>query len=606
MTDDKKTVATAATAMDEDAAESGDRAFLVVYLGQGDDQRTRVVELPDGVEVTVGRTRGATIWVDDEKVSRLHSRIQRRKAEIVVEDLGSRNGTRVNGTRIEAPSRVVSGDEIGIGAAVFVVGVTTRLRRRTPVGSLSDLEERLAAEVDRAARYRRPLGLVMLRLDGQAAAADAAIDHVARVVRRMDYLAEYGPDEFGIVLPEADRTAAHITARRVVEEARKAALAHGGVAAHAGVASFSDDGVQPLELLSAARAALRVARVGGGDDGVAGAPVETGPRDEGVIIKDPQMQRVHALIRRVADTPITVLILGETGVGKEVVAEALHRQSSRAAKPFVKLNCASLAETILESELFGHERGAFTGADRRKIGYFEAAEGGTLLLDEIGEVPLSVQVKLLRVLEDRKVLRLGGTAEIPVDVRVVCATNRDLDVAVKRGQFREDLFFRVSAFSVLVPPLRDRPLEVGPLAEDFAQRFAKELKQPTPRFAADAMRALQTYAWPGNVRELRNAVERAIVLQPSGTVEVEHLPERIRDAASGGGILPPIAGNLPLGDTLDVREHVEGVEKAAIVAALAACAGNQTRAAVKLGLSRRALIYKLEKYGLKPPPGSPR
>jgi transcriptional regulator with GAF, ATPase, and Fis domain len=300
---------------------------------------------------------------------------------------------------------------------------------------------------------------------------------------------------------------------------------------------------------------------------------------------------------------MTVLVLGETGAGKELVAEALHRKSQRKDRQLVKLNCASLPETLLESELFGYEKGAFTGADKRKIGYFEAAAGGTLFLDEIGEMPLSLQAKLLRALERRVITRVGGTAEVPVDVRVVAATNRDLDKEVARGRFREDLFFRVSAFTLMVPPLRDRPGEIPLLSEHFVRRFAKELGQAPPTLAPAALDVLVRYTWPGNVRELRNAIERAVVLQSGGVIGPEHLPERAREAAQRAPAAR-VGTLVPVGDGVDMREQIAEVERAAIVAALEACGGNQTRAAERLGLSRRALIYKLEKYGLKAPPGA--
>jgi DNA-binding NtrC family response regulator len=565
-----------------------ERAFLVVYP-EGDGA-SRVLELPEGVEVTFGRSRGCTVLVDTEKVSRQHARVVRRGADIVVEDLGSRNGTRVNGVRIEGPTRVTSGDEVGVGPLVALVGVTTPLRRRMVVGAASYLDERLAAEVDRATRYHRPLGLVALRLQGPG--IDAALDRIAGILRRMDCLAEYAPDEYVVILPEADRAATESTARRIAAEGR----ALGDIEIRLGVAAVPGAGQGPGDLLGRARAALRRARLGGGTDGIAGAPDEEPPAREDRVVLDPQMRRLYELCAKLADKPITVLVLGETGAGKELLAAELHARSSRAGKPFVKLNCAALVETLLESELFGHERGAFTGADRRKVGWFEAASGGVIFLDEIGEMPLSLQAKLLRVLETRKITRLGGTAEVDVDVRVVCATNRDLAREVQRGRFREDLYFRVGGFVLLVPPLRDRRSEIIPLAEHFVRGFARELGQSAPPLSAEARAALEAHPWPGNVRELKNAMERAVALVSSGPIELEHLPAPILDARPGA---PEGSG----GEVLDVREKLNDVERATIVAALAACGGNQTRAAQSLRLSRRALIYKMEKYGLKPPPG---
>ncbi|MCE9577924.1 MAG: sigma 54-interacting transcriptional regulator [Deltaproteobacteria bacterium] len=544
-----------------------------------------MVELPDGAEIVFGRSRAVTIPVDHDKVSRQHARVTRRGGQIVVEDLGSRNGTRVNGEKIEGPQPVVAGDEIAVGPAVAVVGVASRLGRDARIASPDTLDDRLASEVDRALRYHRPLAVIMLRLEGEVGVIDAAVERVAGNVRRMDQIAEYGRDEYAVIVPEADRTGALEAARRITADA-----AAPGLIVHAGVAACPDDGGTPDALIAAARAALRVARTGAVE--VAAPPVVPIPGDP--VANAPAMRRLYELVARIADTPITVLVMGETGAGKELVTEALHLGSSRRAQPLIKLNCASLPETLLESELFGHERGSFTGAERRKLGYFEAATGGTLFLDELGEMPLGLQAKLLRVLERRAIIRVGGTSEIGVDVRVVAATHRDLEDEIKRGRFREDLYFRISGFTLVVPPLRDRHEDIGPLVDRFARGFAQELGQREPGVTPAAREALAAYAWPGNVRELRNAIERAVVLSAGATIDLSHLPDKVRDAARRQA--PPSASST------DMREQLAEMERAAIEAALAAVGDNQTRAAERLGISRRALIYKMEKYGLKPPP----
>ncbi len=596
MVKDDRTTATQAIIADPLAGErERGRAFLVVHHGVGQEARGRVVPLPDGQEVVIGRLPSTTVFIDDDLVSRRHASVLRRGAEILVRDLGSRNGTRVNGVAIEAPTRVSAGDEIAVGPVIAVVGVTTGLRLHTRVGSAADLDERFSAEVDRAVRYRRPLGLAMVRLDGPPHLAADAVDRLARILRRMDFLAQYGPDEYAVVLPEADRGATEAAARRLAVEARPSGRG-GALAIHAGLAVCPDDGATAGELISRARAALRAARRspdgprGGGAQVVAEPPADEVAPGTNVVVVDPLMKRVFAMARRVAETPITVLILGETGVGKEIIANAIHRQSPRAGGPFQALNCSALPETLLESELFGHERGAFTGADRRKLGYFEAAGGGTLFLDEIGEMPPGVQAKLLRVLEQRVITRVGGTQALPIDVRVICATNRDLEAEVKRGRFREDLYFRVGAFTMLVPPLRDRRSEILPLAQHFARQFALELGQPPPAFTAAARAAIEAYDWPGNVRELRNAVERAVVLEPRGTIDLEDLPERVHRGS------PAIDGGDEPG--MPARSRVAEVEKGALIEALEACQGNQTHAARRLGISRFAVIRLMKKYGL--------
>nr|MBA2539651.1 sigma-54-dependent Fis family transcriptional regulator [Deltaproteobacteria bacterium] len=352
-----------------------------------------------------------------------------------------------------------------------------------------------------------------------------------------------------------------------------------------GTAVCPEHGTTAASLMAALRASLRTGR----------PPAEAAPMTPpgGAIVVDPAMRRVYALVEKIASSAMTVLILGETGVGKELVAEAIHRGSTRPAGPLIKLNCAALPETLLESELFGHEKGSFTGADRRKIGFFEAADGGTLFLDEIGEMPLALQAKLLRVLERKVITRVGGTTEVATDVRVVAATHRDLEAEVREGRFRQDLMFRIGGFAIAVPPLRDRPAEILPLAMHFAKIAAAEQRRAAPALTADATDALLGYAWPGNVRELENAIERALVLCED-TITAADLPDRLRDAQQR--VRPVTVAPT------DIPGQLADLERSAIVAALAAEGDNQTRAARSLGISRRALIYKMEKYGLKPPP----
>jgi DNA-binding NtrC family response regulator len=301
------------------------------------------------------------------------------------------------------------------------------------------------------------------------------------------------------------------------------------------------------------------------------------------VIANPVMARVYELCQKVATTPLSVLVSGETGVGKERVAEAIHGFSARAGKPFVRLHMAALPESLLESELFGHERGAFSGADRRHVGYFESASGGTLFLDEIGELPAATQTKLLRALETKRVARLGSTSEIDVDIRVVAATNRDLAAETRAGRFREDLFFRLSAFRIHVPPLRERRDEIQLLAALFAREMARSLGVATPALAPDALAALLRHAWPGNVRELKHVIEAGCVLAAPGEIRLEHLAESVTEAP---GAQPPRA---PVGSS----------ERDELVTALESNGGNQTKTALQLGISRRTLIYRMRKYDIR-------
>jgi len=309
---------------------------------------------------------------------------------------------------------------------------------------------------------------------------------------------------------------------------------------------------------------------------------ETLPPD--IVVIDPVVRELHAIVQRIAVDDISVLLLGETGVGKEIFAETIHRLSKRRDGAFLRLNCAALTETLLESELFGHERGAFTGAVATKPGLLESATGGTVFLDEVGELPLSIQAKLLRIIEERKVLRLGSLTPRAIDVRFVSATNRDLDAEIERGAFRRDLYFRINGISLSIPPLRDRPRELEELARRFAEMAAKRRGRQAPRLAADALAALRAHAWPGNIRELRNVVERAVLLCDD-ELTAQHL-----------GLLSP-----PREPPAKLRTEVDAFEKQRIVDALEQCGGNQTRAAKLLGISRRTLTNRLNEYGLPRP-----
>jgi DNA-binding NtrC family response regulator len=333
------------------------------------------------------------------------------------------------------------------------------------------------------------------------------------------------------------------------------------------------------------------------------------------IVMDPAMQSLYEQVSLAAQGSISILLIGETGVGKEVVARTIHRRSPRADKPFLALNCAALPEALLESELLGHEKGAFTGALQARPGLFEVADGGTIFLDEIGELPMPIQVKLLRVLEDRKVLRVGSRTPRSINVRFISATNRDLEAEIDGGTFRRDLFFRLDGITFSIPPLRERVLEILPLSRAFIKNACQELSRPSiPDLSSDAIAVLERYRWPGNIRELRNAIERAVILCQGDAIRPKHLPPRMQIEAMSGPAPPSH-------DASAAREAVEAVgsgdedpdpneqrridaqvrERERIIAALAECAGNQTQAAKVLGISRRTLVSRLGAYNLPRP-----
>ncbi len=310
---------------------------------------------------------------------------------------------------------------------------------------------------------------------------------------------------------------------------------------------------------------------------------------ENIIGKSPAMTEIFEVVQQVAPTRATVLVLGESGTGKELIAKALHQLSPRAKQPFVTVHCAALAPTLLESELFGHEKGAFTGAHERRIGRFEQAQGGTLFLDEIGEIDATIQVKLLRFLGERTFERVGSNKTLTADLRLVAATNKNLEELVKAGKFREDLFFRLRVVEIVLPPLRERSGDIPLLAQSFLREFARENGKAVNDFTVDALAALMNFSWPGNVRELRTAIEHAVVLSRSERISLRDLPPSVR----GGGA----AGDTKLlqGKTLTVKD----AEQQLIMRALKETDGNRTRAAQKIGMSRRTFHRKLHEYHLE-------
>jgi two-component system, NtrC family, response regulator AtoC len=325
------------------------------------------------------------------------------------------------------------------------------------------------------------------------------------------------------------------------------------------------------------------------------------------VLKSDAMRRLYRLAERAAAGAtagglITVLVLGETGTGKEVLANWIHRRSPRANGPFVCINCAALTETLLESELFGHEKGAFTGASAAKPGLLETAAGGTVFLGEIGEMNPALQTKLLRALESREIMRVGGRATRAIDVRFIAATNRELEADVASKRFRQDLYFRLNGITLTIPPLRERVEDISPLARRFIAQASRVAGRRPPRLSTEAFELLQAYSWPGNIRELRNVMERALVLCEGSEISVEHLPvEKLRLERMGA----PPASDAPARATAPNAGHGDGVgddrERERILGAMTEFGGNQTRVAAKLGIARGTLISRLERYGIKRP-----
>lgn len=535
--------------------------------------------LSPGAEMVIGRSTSCDVHLDDPMASRRHARLYLGESA-AVEDLGSANGTRVRDALI-APHTLTSiapGEIINIGSTLLVMQQTRHSNGARRAWSHGYFERRLQDECLQSERGGARFALVRLHVEN-AAPWTRVVPVLARELPPPQLFAAYGPQDFELLLLEPGIPDVERTIERLRGE-----LAAADAPARFGVAWYPRDGRTADALLARANGAVRLS---GGE-----------PLGPTVELASEEMKRAYDMATRAAPTNISALLLGETGVGKEVMTRAIHAMSTRAGKPFLALNCAGLSEGIIESELFGHEQGSYTGATASKIGLLESANGGTLFLDELGEMPLTIQAKLLRVLETREVLPVGARQARPIDVRIVSATNRDLDVEVERGTFRRDLFYRLNGISITIPPLRERRSEIEPLARLFLERAAEACgRSPAPRLSAEATAALLAYDWPGNLRELRNIMERAVLLCDGTEIGIAHLPEeKLKDlvSSSGGRATPPSPGARAL--TVEER-----VERARMIAALDHNGWNQSRAAEELGIPRRTFISKLARYDIPRP-----
>lgn len=558
------------------------------YLLVVDGDTSSIFHLPYRGSVLIGRAPEAELRVQHGSVSREHAKLWREGDVLRISDLESHNGTRVNGELLDAPRTLNRGDVISVGDVVVIVHFVTPLTIARAAYDESNWRRRLVEESERALAFNRSFAVVAL-LD----APRRALDELANHLRVIDAIGIGDGGYSFALLPEVDRAGA----RLLVDEAL--ARLGDGATIRGGLAMCPSDACDADTLLLVARGAARKARHGMVvDASEAGTTLQLGERR--VIVSDPAMIRAYALLEKLAASELSVLISGETGVGKENAAYALHHWSKRSG-PFTAMNCAALGpESLVDSELFGHDKGAFTGAIAAKAGLFESAAKGTVFLDEVGELPLVIQAKLLRALETRTIVRVGETRERAIDVRLVAATNRSLEAEVAAGRFRQDLYFRLCGATVILPPLRDRCSEIALLARTLLDDACRRAGRPPLSITAAAMQTLLAHTWPGNVRELKNTMDYVAAAAPDDHVEPSDLPERLVGASS-----IPVAKGPSTSLVVDagtgfrpIAEELDELERRRMAEALVAANGVKARAAQLIQMPIRTFTHKAKHYKL--------
>lgn len=580
--------------------------FLII-----EERDSRRFDLPDAGQLVIGREERSgvnMILIQHRAISRQHARVTISPSGVLLEDLGSHNGTQVNGERLQKPRVLLSGDIVSIGNIHLALYRQSAPPQRAAVGEAGAIQQRLDEDLARARRFGHTLAVVCL--DTGTETVDRAQWNilVSDKLRLIDFVAWRSPTQLILLLPDLDREEVETLFLGIHDVLGVAASS-----VRSAYALFPADGVDGPSLLSGAEHAARRGSPGQLRSLRQAATIhEVG--DQRILVADAAMARVYERVFLLAEDDLPVLIQGETGAGKELVAAALHYGSSRRAGPYVTQNCAGIPDGMVDSVLFGHERGAFTDAKDAQAGLFERADGGTLFLDEISEMNLATQAKLLRVLEDRKSARIGSKHP-PREhrFRLLAATNRDLRIAVREGRFRQDLYQRINCATIFLKPLRERPSELAQLAEEFLRRECGRRNCPAPRLSNAVYEWLHSYSWPGNVRELRNLMTylAATVREPS--IELWHLPEHMKEAPTeptGTGTAPASVETQesttimqPRVQTakvefLPIAQELHDLEKQRMQEALAATGGVINQAARLIQMPERTFFKRMKEYSI--------
>ncbi len=585
------------------------RVSLLFYSSGG----ARMVPLETDTPLVVGRVRPSDVIIPDMSLSRQHARFHLKEEEVWVEDLDSTNGVQVNGEMI-TQTVIKPGDNITLGTVTASIHFTGAVEPKLQgIDSHEQFLIHLENEVGQAKFFKRKLALLMVTsLRSKEKHLIHWYPRVRQLLRPVDRIALYSANAVHILMPNTVRDEAMALAQKIIHlrDPDDPPL-------YCGTAMFPATASSAEELIEVSREAAHSAN---SDQPVQDAAAYTAPLtlDPSPVIQSPAMIEVYNVVDRLARSVIPVLIFGETGVGKELVARAIHERGERQSKNLHCINCGAIPAQLMESALFGHERGAFTSAERKTKGVFEEAEGGTVLLDEIGELAPPAQAALLRVLEVKRITRVGSNKEIPVNVRILAATHCDLEAMCRTGTFRWDLLYRLNTMTLKVPPLRDRSEEILSLAMHFVGMANRSNDCAVKGISPEASVLLQRYSWPGNVRELRNIIERAVVVTEGEIITAEDLTDRLRSYSATSDQTGEVRKQRPTqdlnqaiaegsydpdtptdGESLAFKDRVQKFERQLLLQALQVSKWNQTEAAKYLDMPLRTLVHKIKTYELK-------